>query len=74
MRTFQRAHGLRVTGIADLATRRELGPLGTPLFGSRTLARGKFGWDVAVLQFLLEQARRARAGERVHGQADRRRA
>src|SRR4051794_23723801 len=53
VRTFQRRHGLHVSGIADLSTRRELGPLGTPLFGSRTLARGKFGWDVAVLQFLL---------------------
>jgi peptidoglycan hydrolase-like protein with peptidoglycan-binding domain len=53
VRRFQKTHGLRVTGIADLSTRRELGPLGTPLFGSRTLARGKFGWDVAVLQFLL---------------------
>jgi LysM repeat protein len=53
VREFQRTHGLRVTGIADVRTRRELGPLGTPLFGSRTLSRGKFGWDVAVLQFLL---------------------
>jgi soluble lytic murein transglycosylase-like protein len=53
VRAFQRVHSLRVTGIADLHTRRELGPLGTPLFGSRTLSRGKFGWDVAVLQFLL---------------------
>ena len=53
VRAFQRTHGLKTTGIADLATRRELGPLGTPLFGSRTLARGKFGWDVAVMQFLL---------------------
>jgi soluble lytic murein transglycosylase-like protein len=53
VRAFQRAHRLHVTGIADIKTRRELGPLGTPLFGSRTLARGKFGWDVAVLQFLL---------------------
>jgi LysM repeat protein len=55
VRSFQRAHRLHVTGIADLRTRRELGPLGTPLFGSRTLARGKFGWDVAVLQFLLNK-------------------
>jgi LysM repeat protein len=55
VRAFQRAHRLHVTGIADLNTRRELGPLGTPLFGSRTLARGKFGWDVAVLQFLLNK-------------------
>jgi LysM repeat protein len=55
VRKLQRAHGLRVTGIADVGTRRQLGPLGTPHFGSRTLARGKFGWDVAVLQFLLNR-------------------
>jgi LysM repeat protein len=55
VRAFQRRHDLRITGIADLQTRRELGPLGTPLFGSRTLAHGKFGWDVAVLQFLLNK-------------------
>src|SRR5438105_111225 len=55
VRRFQRTHGLHLTGIADLSTRRELGPLGTPLFGSRTLARGEFGWDVAVLQFLLNR-------------------
>jgi LysM repeat protein len=55
VRAFQRTHGLRVSGIADVGTRRELGPLGTPLFGSRTLLRGKFGWDVAVLQFLLNK-------------------
>src|SRR4051812_21626471 len=55
VRTFQRVHGLPATGIADLRTRRELGPLGTPLFGSRPLARGRFGWDVAVLQFLLNK-------------------
>jgi LysM repeat protein len=55
VRTFQRVHGLKVTGIADVSTRRELGPLGTPLFGSRALMRGRFGWDVAVLQFLLDK-------------------
>jgi LysM repeat protein len=55
VRRFQGTHGLRVTGIADLATRRQLGPLGTPLFGSRPLSRGAFGWDVAVLQFLLNR-------------------
>src|SRR6478752_5501665 len=55
VRAFQRTHDLHVTGIADVATRRELGPLGTPLFGSRTLSRGKFGWDVAVMQFLLNR-------------------
>jgi LysM repeat protein len=55
VRTFQRVHGLPTTGIADLRTRRELGPLGTPLFGSRSLMRGRFGWDVAVLQYLLNK-------------------
>ncbi len=53
VRAFQRSHRLHVTGIADAGTRAALGPLGRPLFGSRTLRRGAFGWDVAVLQFLL---------------------
>lgn len=53
VREFQRSHGLRVTGIADARTRAAMGPLGGPLFGSRTLRRGAFGWDVAVLQYLL---------------------
>ena len=55
VRTFQRVHGLPATGIADVRTRRELGPLGTPLFGSRPLMHGRFGWDVAVLQYLLNK-------------------
>src|SRR5256885_745610 len=55
VRAFQRVHGLPQTGIADVRTRRELGPLGTPLFGSRPLMRGRFGWDVAVLQYLLNK-------------------
>ena len=55
VRTFQRVHSLPVTGIADVRTRRELGPLGTPLFGSRPLMRGRFVWDVAVLQYLLNK-------------------
>jgi len=49
---FQRSKHLRV-GVADVHTRIALGPLGSPLFGSRTLRRGDFGWDVSVLQFLL---------------------
>jgi LysM repeat protein len=53
IRKFQRVHKLRITGIADARTRAALGPLGRPLFGARTLRRGDFGWDVAVLQFLL---------------------
>lgn len=53
IRAFQHTHGLRVTGLADVRMRRALGPFGTPLFGARTISRGEFGWDVAVLQFLL---------------------
>ena len=49
---FQRRKHLQV-GVADARTRIALGPLGRPLFGSRTLRRGDFGWDVSVLQFLL---------------------
>jgi LysM repeat protein len=53
VRAFQRNHALPVTGIADARTRAAMGPLGRPLFGSRALQRGAFGWDVAVLQYLL---------------------
>jgi len=53
VRAFQRSHGLPVTGIADARTRAAMGPLGRHLFGSRPLRRGAFGWDVAVLQYLL---------------------
>jgi LysM repeat protein len=53
VRAFQRTHGLAVTGVANARTRVELGPLGRHLFGTRRLGRGSFGWDVAVLQFLL---------------------
>jgi hypothetical protein len=53
VREFQQWEGLPVTGLADARTRAAMGPLGKPLFGARTLHRGDFGWDVAVLQFLL---------------------
>jgi peptidoglycan hydrolase-like protein with peptidoglycan-binding domain len=53
VRAFQRTHGLRVTGVANARTRIAMGPLGRHLFGTRQLGRGSFGWDVAVLQFLL---------------------
>jgi LysM repeat protein len=53
VRAFQRLQRLPVTGLADARTRKALGPLGRPLFGARALKRGAFGWDVAVLQFLL---------------------
>jgi LysM repeat protein len=53
VREFQRIQGLPVTGLADARTRAAMGPLGGPLFGARLLHRGAFGWDVAVLQYLL---------------------
>lgn len=49
---FERKHGLP-HGPATARFRAALGPLGRPLFGTRVLRRGDFGWDVAVLQFLL---------------------
>ena len=52
-KAFQRRMGITPTGRAGPTTRRALGPLGAPLFGRRILRRGLFGWDVAVLQFML---------------------
>ncbi len=52
-RAFQRRTGLTPDGLAGTRTRAALGVLGRPLFGRRTIVRGDFGWDVAVLQFLL---------------------
>jgi peptidoglycan hydrolase-like protein with peptidoglycan-binding domain len=55
VRSFQKRRGLAVDGIAGPQTRRALGRLGRPLFGSRVLRRGHVGWDVSVLQFLLDR-------------------
>ncbi|MGZ4383948.1 MAG: peptidoglycan-binding protein [Gaiellaceae bacterium] len=53
LRIFQRSHRLVATGRIDAATRKAMGPFGRPLFGGRTISRQMFGWDVAVLQFLI---------------------
>jgi Peptidase family M23/Putative peptidoglycan binding domain len=53
---FQRRSRLPVDGIVGPRTRRALGPYGRHLLGSRLLARGAFGWDVAALQFRLAWA------------------
>ena len=50
---FQRRAGLRPNGVPGPATRRALGRYGRHLLGSRTLAAGATGWDVAALQFVL---------------------
>ena len=55
VREFQRRHALAVDGIAGPRTRRELGRLGRPLYGKRTIRRGMRGWDVAVLQFQVSR-------------------
>jgi peptidoglycan hydrolase-like protein with peptidoglycan-binding domain len=84
LRRFQRRVHLQVDGRAGPATRRALGPLGRPGFGSRTIRRGSLGWDVSVMQFLLSQRgtevpvngffgkrteRKLRAFQRSHGLA-----
>jgi len=56
LRRFQRRARLAVDGRIGPATRRALGRLGRPGFGSRILRRGASGWDVSVTQFLLTQA------------------
>ena len=50
---FQRERKLTTDGKAGKQTRVALGRYGRPLFGVRTLRRGKVGFDVSVLQFLL---------------------
>jgi len=50
---FQRLHGLTPDGIAGPKTRRALGRFARHVLGSRRLAPGNAGWDVAELQFTL---------------------
>ena len=50
---FQRERKLTADGKAGKQTRVALGRYGRPRFGVRTLRRGKVGFDVSVLQFLL---------------------
>jgi peptidoglycan hydrolase-like protein with peptidoglycan-binding domain len=53
VRTFQAQHGLTVDGVAGPKTRAVLGWRGRPNLGARPVHRGQKGWDVAALQFLL---------------------
>jgi LysM repeat protein len=52
---FQRARGIRATGLVGRQTRRALGRRGSPLLGQRELGIGAVGWDVAVLEFRLRR-------------------
>src|SRR5438067_10526121 len=53
VRRFQRLHGLTPDGVAGPKTRRALGRFAKHVLGSRSLAPGMAGWDVAELQFSL---------------------
>jgi murein DD-endopeptidase MepM/ murein hydrolase activator NlpD len=53
IRRLQRRAGLAVDGVVGRQTRRALGRLGRHRLGSRVLVRGRRGWDVSALQFLL---------------------
>jgi murein DD-endopeptidase MepM/ murein hydrolase activator NlpD len=53
VRRLQRMAGLEVDGVPGPQTRRALGRWGRHPIGSRVLARGAIGWDVAALQFRL---------------------
>ena len=50
---FQRRHGLTPDGVVGPQTRRAFGRFAKHMLGSRRLARGNEGWDVAELQFAL---------------------
>jgi LysM repeat protein len=52
---FQRARGVRATGLVGRGTRRALRARGRPLLGQRELGVGAVGWDVAVLEFRLRK-------------------
>ena len=53
VRAVQQRAGLAADGVAGPATRRALGRLGRPGYGSRAIAAGAIGWDVSALQFSL---------------------
>lgn len=53
VRALQKRAGLPVDGVVGPKTRRALGRFGRHELGSRPLASGKVGWDVAALQYKL---------------------
>jgi murein DD-endopeptidase MepM/ murein hydrolase activator NlpD len=53
VRELQARAKITVDGVVGPETRKALGPLGRPGLGTRPLASGMRGWDVASLQFRL---------------------
>lgn len=53
LKRFQRRHGLTPDGVVGPRTRRAFGRFARHVLGSRPLAPGMTGWDVAELQFAL---------------------
>ena len=53
LRALQRRAGLPTDGTPNPATMAALGALGRPALGSRPVAPGASGWDVAAVQFML---------------------
>jgi hypothetical protein len=53
VRRFQRSEGLAVDGDAGPRTRAAFGRFARHRLGSRLIRSGRFGWDVAALQYLL---------------------
>jgi hypothetical protein len=53
VRRFQRSEGLVVDGDPGPRTRAALRPFARHRLGSRLIRTGRFGWDVAALQYLL---------------------
>jgi murein DD-endopeptidase MepM/ murein hydrolase activator NlpD len=53
VRLIQKRAKIAVDGVVGPQTRKALGKLGRPGFGTRALAEGMRGWDVASLQFRL---------------------
>ena len=53
VRAAQARAGIAVDGVSGPMTRRALGRLGRPPFGSRVLRAPAVGWDASILQFLL---------------------
>jgi peptidoglycan hydrolase-like protein with peptidoglycan-binding domain len=62
VRKLQRRERILVDGVVGRQTRSRMGRLGRPLLGKRHIRRGMVGWDVSVVQFLLN-----RRGIRVGG-------